>query len=116
MAALWVIVTGAIQLIRLKGTSSHKALGWSWMMAMLIVAGSSFVLHGFPPTLSGFSLVHFLSLWVVYCVYASIRSVKEKHILRHKTFAIGAYAGAIIAGVAAISGQSRLLHQVLFQN
>jgi uncharacterized membrane protein len=41
-AALAAFVLGAVQLARVKGTTQHRALGYTWVGLMLIVAISSF--------------------------------------------------------------------------
>jgi len=113
VAASWVLVAGVVQLARIKGTLSHRALGWSWMLALSVVTVSSFWLHGFNVFL-GFSPIHLLSLWVLFCAGASIYHVRRGNIKRHRAFAVGAYIGAIVAGFGAVMGQNRFLHHWLF--
>src|SRR5262245_9573976 len=40
--ALAAFVLGTAQLVRVKGTASHRALGYTWVALMLVVAVSSF--------------------------------------------------------------------------
>jgi uncharacterized membrane protein len=44
-AALGAFVLGAVQLAGVKGTTRHRALGYTWAALMLIVAISSFWIH-----------------------------------------------------------------------
>ncbi|WP_200916549.1 DUF2306 domain-containing protein [Jeongeupia sp. HS-3] len=110
-AAAWVIAAGTSQLLFRKGTRLHRLVGWSWMLAMVIVAVSSFWLHSAAAVWLGLSAIHLLSLWVLFCVGASTHAIRQRHIPRHKSFATGAYVGAIVAGVFALTGQNRFLQQ-----
>src|SRR3954449_13299050 len=45
-AAMAAFVLGAVQLAAPKGTLPHRALGWVWVVLMLVISGSSFLIHG----------------------------------------------------------------------
>ena len=47
-AALAAFALGAIQLSAPKGTLPHRTAGWIWALLMVIVAGSSFLIHCSP--------------------------------------------------------------------
>ncbi|STR45623.1 DUF2306 domain-containing protein [Iodobacter fluviatilis] len=113
-AAFWVLIVGALQIARPKGTSMHKALGKSWMLAMLLVAVSSFWIKSAMNVFMGYGPIHLLSLWVLVCVCASIHFARQGNIKKHKGFAVGAFYGAIGAGLAAVAMPGRLLHVFLF--
>ena len=44
-AALTALVIGSVLMLRVKGTALHKALGWTWVIAMGTTAVSSFFIH-----------------------------------------------------------------------
>lgn len=113
-AACWVLLAGAVQLSRAKGTPGHRALGWSWMAALAVVSISSFRLHSHLDIYFGFSWIHLLSIWVLFCIVASLYNVRRGNLRGHRGFAVGAYLGAIVAGVFAVAAQGRLLHELLF--
>jgi len=92
----------------------HKAFGWIWLGAILMVSLSSFWIRGNFNWPFGYGPIHLLSLWVIVCVYKSITSIRNGNIKRHKGFLIGAYFGSIGAGIAAILLPGRFLHGVLF--
>ncbi|MEP0072593.1 MAG: DUF2306 domain-containing protein [Marinomonas sp.] len=112
-AAIWAIITGTIQLTARKGTVQHKFIGYSWMLAMVIVAVSSFGISGFSPIVGPFSAIHFLSVWVLICVAASVYFARLGNIKRHKRFAKGAFFGLLGAGVGAFA-PGRLMNEWLF--
>lgn len=114
VAAIWVLVAGLIQLARPKGTSTHKVLGWSWLVSMLVVSISSFWIKETFDWFYGYGPIHLFSLWVIFCVFMSIRSAKIGKIKTHKDYNIGAYFGAIGAGIGALLLPGRFLHNMFF--
>lgn len=112
-AALWALMAGGGQLLAPKGTRLHKIVGWSWMIAMVLVAISSFWLKGLMDVVWGYSPIHLLSIWILICVAVSIYSARTHNIKRHKAFAKGAFYGVLGAGIGALA-PGRLIHQWLF--
>ncbi|MFZ5605254.1 MAG: DUF2306 domain-containing protein [Pseudomonadota bacterium] len=113
LAAFWVLTAGTLQLVMQKGTLAHRAVGWSWMLAMLVVAVSSFWIKGIVDWLWGYGPIHLLSIWVIICVVLSVQGARTGNIKRHKGFAVGAFCGAVGAGLFALA-PGRLLNQYLF--
>ncbi|KEA61760.1 putative membrane protein [Marinobacterium lacunae] len=112
-AALWAILAGVSQLLGEKGSTFHRALGWTWMLAMTVTAISSFWLTGLMNLFWGYSPIHLLSLWVLVCVVVSVMSARAGNIKRHKAFAVGAFWGVIGAAIGTLM-PGRLIHQWLF--
>src|ERR1700704_5172020 len=98
-AALGAFVLGAIQLAGAKGTTRHRALGYTWAALMFTVAISSFWVHEIRlwgpwspiPLLAIFTLVMLpLGLWAAH----------SHAVARHRSTMIGLYLGAlVIAGL-----------------
>src|SRR5215510_2686156 len=61
-AALAAFALGVAQLARVKGTMSHRALGFTWVALMLVVAISSFWIHTIP-MLGPLGPIHLLSIF-----------------------------------------------------
>jgi uncharacterized membrane protein len=110
VGAAWALLVGAVQLSRPKGTPSHRLLGQSWMLAMIVVAVSSFWLQGFMDLFMGLSPIHLLSFWVLFCVAASLYHVRNRNITWHKVYVVGAYVGTVGAGIGAVVGETRIIH------
>ena len=113
-AAIWLILSGAVQLLMKKGTKPHKVVGWSWMVAMVVVAISSFGIPGILDWFYGYGPIHLLSIWVLICVVVSLVAVQKGNIRIHKAYTVGAYLGAIGAGIAAMLVPDRLIYNFLF--
>ena len=63
-AALGAFVLGAVQLARVKGTTQHRALGYTWAALMLIVAVSSIWVHEIR-SWGPWSPIHLLSIFTL---------------------------------------------------
>ncbi|HBM83967.1 MAG TPA: hypothetical protein DD808_06875 [Halieaceae bacterium] len=113
-AALWVLAIGAFQLASTKGTPRHRVLGWSWMVAMMVAALSSFWLTSHLDWFMGYGPIHLLSIWVIICVVISVSAIRCGNIRRHRGFAVGAYLGTLGAAVGALAMPGRLLHTYFF--
>ena len=60
-AALAAFLLGLVQLARLKGTHTHRLIGYTWVGLMLFVAVSSFFIHELRHW-GSFSFIHLLSI------------------------------------------------------
>lgn len=100
-AVVPAIVIGAVQLAAPKGTRPHRVLGWVWVAAMLAAAVSSFWImelrHG-----AGWSVIHLLSLWVLFALAMAIWHVRRGNVRAHKRFMVGTLAGLAGAGAGAL--------------
>ena len=112
-AALAALIAGSIQLMRVKGTPSHRAIGWLWITAMTVVAVSSFWLKGFMNVFMGYGPIHLLSLWTLFCLAAAVHYARHGRIRQHKYFVVGAFLGLIGAGLGTLA-PGRLIHHWLF--
>ena len=62
VAALLALFLGAIVLSRRKGTTSHRLLGWVWVVLMVIICLSSFFIQTIYP-FGWFNFIHLLSVF-----------------------------------------------------
>lgn len=95
-AAFAALVVGAWQLARPKGTSSHRAVGWTWATLMMIVALSSLWI----PTFLQFGWIHLFTLLVLVVLPLGIWRARHGNIEGHRKSMRGLYIGGlIIAGL-----------------
>jgi len=112
-AAMAAFVLGVVQLARRKGDGPHRLAGYAWVGLMLLIAASSFWIHGINQW-RGFSLIHALSIWVIAFTPVAVMMARRGNIRAHKRSMIGLFAGAlIIAGVFTFV-PGRIMHAVLF--
>ena len=112
-AALAAFLLGAVQLARVKGTTGHRALGYTWVGLMLIVAGTSFWIHDLR-VWGPWSPIHLLSILTLAMLPLGVYFARGHRVRGHKLTMAGLFAGAlIIAGVFTLA-PGRIMHQVLF--
>ena len=106
---------GAVQLGRVKGTTQHRALGYTWVGLMLVIAISSFWIHGESLRLWGtWSPIHLLSILALLMLPAAIYFARVHRVRGHKLTMLGLFSGALlIAGIFTLV-PGRIMHRVVF--
>ena len=113
LAAIVAILLGAIQLLSRKGTLIHKALGWVWVLLMLVVSVSSLFIHEINMW-GKYSPIHILSLWTIFCLLLAIYFVRKGNIKRHKQTMTLLYLLALILTGLFTLLPGRVMHVVIF--
>jgi len=112
LAALAAFAIGAVQIFGPKGTTMHRILGWSWIIFMVVVAGSSFFIrminHG------SFSFIHILSGATLVAAPMIVYAAKTKDINAHKKHATRLYVGALLIAGLFTFLPGRLMWQMVF--
>jgi uncharacterized membrane protein len=112
-AALATFAVGVLQLARVKGTSSHRALGYTWVGLMLIVAVSSFWIHDLR-VWGPWSPIHLLSIMVLAMLPLAIYFARVHRVRGHKLTMLGLFTGAlVIAGIFTLL-PGRIMYRVVF--
>ena len=112
-AALSAFVLGAVQLARVKGTTPHRALGYTWAALMLIVAISSFWVHEIR-LWGPWSPIHLLSIFTLVMLPLGVWYARRHSVRGHRSTMIGLYLGAlVIAGLFTLV-PSRIMYKVVF--
>ena len=113
LAAIVAILLGAIQLLSRKGTLIHKALGWVWVLLMLVVSVSSLFIHEINMW-GKYSPIHILSLWTIFCLLLAIYFVRIGNIKRHKQTMTVLYLLALILTGLFTLLPGRVMHVIIF--
>jgi uncharacterized membrane protein len=108
-AALLALLIGTLIFLRRKGTPSHRALGWSWVLLMLTVSLTSF----FIQARGRFSLIHVLSVVVLVAVPVAVIAARRGNVRLHKICMISTFTGLVIAGSFTLLPY-RMLGQLVF--
>lgn len=112
-AALAAFVLGAVQIAGVKGTNRHRALGYTWVALMLIVAISSFWIqdmHVWGP----WSPIHLLSILTLIMLPAAIYFARVHRVRGHKLTMLGLFAGALVIAGGFTLVPGRIMHRVVF--
>jgi uncharacterized membrane protein len=112
VGALLALAIGTVLLIGVKGTTTHRVLGWTWVLAMAATALSSVFIrdlnHG------SFSLIHLLTGWTLIILPMAVFMARTRRVAVHRRMMTGLFVGGlIIAGVFAFL-PGRLLFSVFF--
>ena len=112
-AALGAFAVGIIQFAGPKGTTTHRTLGWLWVLSMASVAISSFWINGIKQY-GNFSWIHGLSIFVLIMLPLAVLAARRHRVSAHSKTMIGLFLGAlVIAGLFTLL-PGRIIHQVIF--
>jgi uncharacterized membrane protein len=112
-AALGAFAMGLVQLARLKGTASHRVLGYIWVGLMLIVALTSFWIHDLR-VWGPWSPIHLLSIFALVMLPLGIYYARGHRVRGHKLTMLGLFGGAlVIAGIFTLA-PGRIMYRIVF--
>ncbi len=112
-AAMAAFVLGVVQLAGVKGTTRHRALGYTWVGLMLIVAFSSFWVHELR-LWGPWSPIHLLSIFTLAMLPLGVWRARTHAVQAHRFTMIGIFCGALlIAGLFTLA-PGRIMSRVLF--
>jgi uncharacterized membrane protein len=103
------LVLGALVLARRKGTPSHRALGWLWVLLMAVVAGISFWIYR-----ERWSWIHGLSVWTLLSLVYGVRQARRGQVKAHRYTMISLFAGALLITGLFTLLPGRLIGRALF--
>jgi uncharacterized membrane protein len=100
LAALLVVALTPLQFFGLrKGSPLHRATGYIWLLAMVVVALTSFFIRtNLPFSVAGFSPIHLLSVLALFSVFNAIRLARAHKISAHRKTLIYLTISFLIAG------------------
>ena len=110
LAAVLAFLVGAALLIGVKGTALHKALGWTWVIAMGTTAVSSLFIKVINP--GHWSFIHFLSGWVIIALPMAVVAIKRKNVRLRRRLMTGLFVGGLLIAGAFTFVPGRLMFQV----
>jgi uncharacterized membrane protein len=100
-AALLALLIGTVVMLRRKGTTSHKALGWTWVGLMAVTAISSAFIRDYRlPNIAGYTPIHFLTAYVAVSLPIGIVRIRRGNVAGHRNVMRGMFiGGCIVAGL-----------------
>jgi uncharacterized membrane protein len=107
---------GAFQLLRRKGTPSHKLLGKIYMVLMLATALITLAMPAQvgPQFLNHFGFIHTFSFLALFSVPIAYFAARRGDISVHRAAMISLYVGGILIAGAFAFSPGRMLHEWLF--
>ncbi len=116
VTALGALLVGSVVMLRRKGTGSHRAWGWAWVLLMGSTALASAFLRGeHMPNLAGITPIHAFTVLVAINLPRGIWFIRQGNVAAHRKAMRGMYiGGCIVAGVFTLL-PGRFLGQLLWQ-
>ncbi|MFK7836571.1 MAG: DUF2306 domain-containing protein [Sulfitobacter sp.] len=111
LAVAAIALTLAIFSLR-RGTRLHKSLGRIWVVAMALVAISSFGISQLR-MIGPLSPIHLLSVYVLVQLFFAIRAARQGDIARHQSIMRGMVWGALVVAGAFTFLPGRTLFEVI---
>lgn len=107
---------GALQLLRRKGTPSHKLLGKIYMVLMLATGLITLAMPAEvgPRFLNHFGFIHAFSFLTLYSVPTAFIAARRGNIKAHRGAMLGLYLGGILIAGSFAFTPGRMLHTWLF--
>ena len=112
IAAMTALLIGIVVWLRPKGVGLHKFLGWSWVTAMAVTAGSSLFImelnRGF------FSFIHLFAGWVLVALPMAVFAIRRKDVKTHSRNMRNLFIGGLLIAGAFSFIPGRIMFQLFF--
>ena len=112
-AAITAFALGVVQLTAPKGTLPHRTLGWVWVVLMLVISASSFLIHGIRMW-GPWSPIHILSVFTPIMLVLAVLAARGHRVRAHKITMISIFAGALVLAGLFTLVPGRIMHSVVF--
>jgi uncharacterized membrane protein len=117
ITALGALLLGIVIMSRRKGTGSHRALGWAWVLLMGGTAiASAFIRDYQHPNIAGITPIHAFTLLVSVNLPRGIWAIRHGQVQAHQKAMKGIFiGGCVVAGVFTLL-PGRFLGTLLWKN
>jgi uncharacterized membrane protein len=111
-AALLALVVGVVIFLLPKGTGFHRALGWTWVSSMIVVAATSVAMIFDLKT--GVNALHVFTAVTVVSLWGGLTGIRRGNVRQHAGSMIGLYVGGLIIAGAFAFIPGRTMWKVVF--
>lgn len=112
-AAMAAFALGVVQLAGVKGTTRHRALGYTWAGLMLVVAISAFWIHELR-VWGPWSPIHLLAIFTLTMLPVGIYYARSHNLRGHKSTMLGMFLGALVVAGLFTFAPGRIMYKVVF--
>jgi len=112
-AALTAFALGLVQLSAPKGTLPHRTLGWVWVVLMLVISASSFLIHSIR-LWGPWSPIHILSVFTPIMLVLAVLAARGHRVRAHRIMMTSLFAGALVLAGLFTLVPGRIMHSVVF--
>jgi uncharacterized membrane protein len=111
--ALAALAIGIGQFALVKGSPTHRAIGWLWLALMVLVAASSFFINEmrwFGP----FGPIHFVSLYTLVVLPGAVLAARRHDLPAHRRAMTRLFAFALVGAGLFTLWPGRIMNAVVF--
>ena len=112
-AAITAFALGLVQLGAPKGTLPHRTLGWVWVVLMLVISASSFLIYGIRMW-GPWSPIHILSVFTPIMLVLAVLAARGHRVRAHRIMMTSLFAGALVLAGLFTLVPGRIMHSVVF--
>jgi uncharacterized membrane protein len=112
-AAIAAFALGLVQFTAPKGTLPHRTVGWMWVVLMLVITASSFLIHGIRMW-GPWSPIHLLSVFTPLLLIVGVLAARGHRTRAHKITMISIFTGALLLAGLFTLVPGRIMHSVVF--
>jgi uncharacterized membrane protein len=112
-AAMGALLLGVCQFMLPKGTAFHRAAGYVWVTAMVLVCISSFFIHEIR-MLGPFSAIHLLSAYTLVTATLAVMHARRGEIAAHRKQMISLFWLALVGAGLFTLLPGRVMGQMVF--
>ncbi len=112
-AAMAAFALGVVQLAGVKGTTRHRALGYTWVALMLVVAISAFWIHELR-LWGPWSPIHLLAIFTLTMLPLGVYRARSHNVQAHKFTMLGIFLGALLIAGLFTFVPGRIMYKVVF--
>ena len=113
LAAAVALALGLTQLALPKGTIGHRSIGRLWVLLMLIVTFSSFLIHQIR-LWGPWSPIHLLSILTLVTLPLAVEYARRGDVANHRWTMLSLFLGALVLPGAFTFLPGRIMHAVAF--
>lgn len=112
VCAMTAFVLGIVQFGLPKGTTWHRALGWTWVALLATVALSSFGIRVLRP--GAFSVIHVISAFTLITLPIAVLHARRGRVRRHAIAMVSLFLGALLIAGGFTLLPNRIMGRVVF--
>ena len=117
VTAVLALLLGILMFARRKGTRSHKALGWTWVILMGSTAlASAFIRDYNMPNLAGITPIHAFTVITAVNLPRGIWYIRRGNVAAHRRCMTSLYVGACLLAGAFTLLPGRFLGHLLWHH
>ena len=101
-----------VQLSAPKGTLPHRAIGWLWVVLMLVISISAFWINELR-LWGPWSPIHLLAIFTLAMLPVGVLYARRHHVARHRFVMISIFCGALVIAGLFTFVPGRIMHAVI---